>query len=92
MSNQKNDGEQAEVFQLNFIHRNELKEYHDKTLSWCKSTLNSLQMEEVQREIVGQPGRSDMPDSVVSPSEFFGESQELNNFNVSVMLVLQKFI
>lgn len=86
VSNENNAGQQAEIFQLSFIHRNALTEYHDKTLSWCKSALRVLQIEEIQREIVGSPGRSDMPDSAVSPSDFFGEWQQSNNSNVSILL------
>lgn len=85
VSNRYNDGEQSEVFKLNFIHRNLLTDYHEKMLSWCKETLDSLHIEEVEKEIiVGRPGRSDMPDSSISPSDFF---EELQGFNGSVIEV-----
>lgn len=56
-----------------------LTEYHEKTLSWCRSALSSLQMDKLQREIVGEPGRAD---SEVFSSGAFGEWQEFNNSDV----------
>lgn len=91
IANQNNDGQQAEIFELNFVHRNMLMDYHEKTLTWCKSTLKSLQIEEVKREIVSQPSRADLPDSSFMHAEIFQEWQQFNNSDVSEKII-QGFI
>lgn len=70
MSNVLNDGLEPEVYQLNFVHENALMKHHDTTLAWCKSALDDLEMEEMRKEIVGQPSRSDMPESAFQSQQF----------------------
>lgn len=54
-----------------------LTEYHEKTLSWCRSALSNLQMEEVEKEVIGQAIRDDMPGGVFDAA--FGEWQQFNS-------------
>lgn len=77
IANQYNDGVEGEIFQLNFVHRNMLTEYHEKTLSWCKSALSNLQMEQMEKEVLGQAIRDDMSDNVFDAA--FGEWQQFNS-------------
>lgn len=64
----------VDVYQLNFTHQNDLSKYQEETLLWCQSALDKLETRDINNlneETVGEPSRSDIPDSQFSQSEVF---------------------